>query len=93
MSEYRKRLSPSSCGRFGMSARGVIFLVIGWFVVQAGIHHDPAQAQGFSGAFLFLLAQPFGRSRAGHRGAGIRGAWPALLRMCALDPADGPSSA
>ena len=48
-------------GRFGMFARGVTFLVIGWFVVQAGIHHDPAQAQGFGGAFLFLLGQPFGR--------------------------------
>jgi len=48
-------------GRFGMFARGVTFLVIGWFVVQAGIHHDPAQAQGFGGAFVFLLAQPFGR--------------------------------
>jgi len=48
-------------GRFGMFARGVIFLVIGWFVVQAGIHHDPSQAQGFGGAFVFLLAQPFGR--------------------------------
>jgi hypothetical protein len=49
------------CGRFGMAARGVIFLVIGWFVVQAGLHHDPGQVQGFGGAFLFLLAQPFGR--------------------------------
>jgi Domain of Unknown Function (DUF1206) len=48
-------------GRFGMFARGVIFLIIGWFVVQAGIHHDPSQTQGFSGAFVFLLAQPFGR--------------------------------
>jgi len=48
-------------GRFGMFARGVIFLIIGWFVVQAGIHHDPAQTQGFGGAFVFLLAQPFGR--------------------------------
>jgi hypothetical protein len=48
-------------GRFGMFARGVIFLVIGWFVVQAGIHNDPAQAQGFGGAFMFLLGQPFGR--------------------------------
>lgn len=48
-------------GRFGMFARGVTFLVIGWFVVQAGIHHDPAQAQGFGGAFTFLLGQPFGR--------------------------------
>ena len=42
-------------GRFGMFARGVIFLIIGWFVVQAGIHHDPSQTQGFSGAFVFLL--------------------------------------
>ena len=48
-------------GRFGMFARGVVFLVIGWFLVQAGIHHDPAQVQGFGGAFLFLLGQPFGR--------------------------------
>lgn len=48
-------------GRFGMFARGVIFLVVGWFIVQAGLHHDPAQAQGFGGAFVFLLAQPFGR--------------------------------
>lgn len=48
-------------GRFGMAARGVIFLVIGWFIVQAGLHHDPGQVQGFGGAFLFLLAQPFGR--------------------------------
>jgi hypothetical protein len=48
-------------GRFGMAARGVSFLIIGWFVIQAGIHHDPAQAQGFGGAFQFLLHQPFGR--------------------------------
>ena len=48
-------------GRFGMFARGVIFLIIGWFLLQAGIHHDPGQVQGFGGAFLFLLGQPFGR--------------------------------
>ncbi len=48
-------------GRFGMAARGVTFLVIGWFLIQAGIHHDPAQVHGFGGAFLFLLAQPYGR--------------------------------
>jgi fumarate reductase subunit D len=48
-------------GRFGMFARGVIFLVIGWFLVQAGLQHDAGQVQGFGGAFLFLLGQPFGR--------------------------------
>jgi fumarate reductase subunit D len=48
-------------GRFGMFARGIIFLIIGWFLVQAGLHHDAGQVQGFGGAFLFLLGQPFGR--------------------------------
>jgi hypothetical protein len=43
-----------------MFARGVTFLVVGWFIVQAGLHHDPGQVQGFGGAFLFILSKPFG---------------------------------
>jgi hypothetical protein len=60
MSE-RERTIVIRLGRFGMFARGVTFLVIGWFVVQAGLHHDPGKVQGLGGAFVFLLAQPFGR--------------------------------
>jgi len=56
-----EKVNAVRLGRFGMFARGVTFVVLGWFVVQAGIHHDPAQAQSFGGAFAFLLAQPFGR--------------------------------
>ena len=47
-------------GRFGMFSRGVTFLVIGWFLIQAGLHNDASQVQGFGGAFLFLLSQPYG---------------------------------
>lgn len=50
----------TALGRFGMFSRGVIFLVVGWFLVQAGLHHNPGEVQGFGGAFLFLSAQPFG---------------------------------
>lgn len=50
----------TALGRFGMFARAVIFLVVGWFIVQAGLHHNPGEVQGFDGAFLFLLGQPFG---------------------------------
>jgi Domain of Unknown Function (DUF1206) len=60
MSESEKDIAVG-LGRFGMAARGVTFLVIGWFLIQAGIHHSPSQAQGFGGAFLFILAQPYGR--------------------------------
>lgn len=48
-------------GRFGMAARGVSFLVIGWLVIMAGIHDNAAYARGFGGAFLFLLNEPFGK--------------------------------
>ena len=47
-------------GRFGMFARGVLFTIIGWFLLQAGMQHDPSKAQSFGGAFLFLLQQPYG---------------------------------
>src|ERR1700680_3386991 len=46
MSETERKRAIA-LGRFGMFARGVVFLVIGWFIVQAGVHHDPAQVQGF----------------------------------------------
>jgi hypothetical protein len=56
-----ERIIVVRLGRFGMFARGVLFFVIGWFLVQAGLHHDAGQVQGFGGAFMFLLGQPFGR--------------------------------
>ena len=60
MSESQRKIAIA-LGRFGMAARGVSFLVIGWFLVQAGFHDNAAQAHGFGGAFLFLLGQPFGQ--------------------------------
>jgi hypothetical protein len=47
-------------GRFGMFARGVIFAIVGWFIIQAGLRHDPGKVQGFDGALLYLASQPFG---------------------------------
>src|ERR1700682_5582018 len=62
----REEMSPAEkkyvdfLGRFGYFARGVTFTLVGWFVLQAGLHRDPSQAKGFSGAFVFLLNQPYG---------------------------------
>ena len=63
----RGRMSPAerdaadTVGRLGYAGRGVTFVVLGWLLVQAGLHRDPSQAHGYGGAFLFLLSQPFGR--------------------------------
>jgi hypothetical protein len=70
MNESERRLAIG-LGRFGMAARGVTFLVIGWFLIQAGVHHDPGKATGFGGAFLFLLSQPYGHLLVGVIAAGF----------------------
>lgn len=47
-------------GRAGYMARGVVFGIIGWFVVQAALRYDPQQAQGLEGALLTLRNQAYG---------------------------------
>jgi hypothetical protein len=47
-------------GRAGYAARGVIYVMLGWFAVQAAVTHDARHAQSFGGAFGALAQQPFG---------------------------------
>ena len=47
-------------GRYGMVARGVIFTMSGWFILQAGVHADATMAHGFGAAFDALMRGPAG---------------------------------
>jgi Domain of Unknown Function (DUF1206) len=47
-------------GRLGLAARGVVFLVIGFFFIQAARQSDPNQAIGLGGALESLAQQPYG---------------------------------
>lgn len=47
-------------GRFGLAARGVVFLIMGWFLIQAAWQYDPQDAQGLAGALGTLQDQPYG---------------------------------
>jgi len=47
-------------GRFGTVARGVVFVLIGIFVVLSAYHSDPSRAQGMDGALMALLREPYG---------------------------------
>jgi hypothetical protein len=60
MDRQERRLAEL-LGRAGMLARGITFGLVGWFLVDAGRHHDAGRAHGFGGAFTFLLGQPYGR--------------------------------
>jgi hypothetical protein len=50
----------TAISRFGLAARGVVFLVIGASLFFAGTRDDPGQARGTSGALSELASQPFG---------------------------------
>jgi hypothetical protein len=67
----RKRLHLAEAGpgaaawvlrlaRFGIAARGVVFLLIGWFLVQAAWQHDASEAGGIADSLATLARQPYG---------------------------------
>jgi len=47
-------------GRFGIAARGGVFFLLGYGILQAALHVDPNQAKGMDGALATLGQQPFG---------------------------------
>lgn len=46
--------------RFGMGARGVVFVIIGGFLTIAGIRTDPQKSKGFGEAMRYVQEQPYG---------------------------------
>lgn len=55
-----ERVTVDGLGRFGMVARGVIFGIVGIFVLVAGLHHDAGDAHIFGPAFLAVAREPLG---------------------------------
>jgi hypothetical protein len=68
-------------GKLGLMARGVVFLVSGWFLVQAAWRTDPHQARGLSGALAALAGEPHGAVLLGLVAVGLIafGAYSVLL--------------
>jgi hypothetical protein len=47
-------------GRFGYAALGVVFSIIGIFLIVAAVQHNPHEAKGLDTALWTLIQQPFG---------------------------------
>lgn len=58
-------------GRMGLAARGVVFALIGIFLVQASLQKDAGQAVGLGGALQKLAEQPYGQILLGVVAAGL----------------------
>lgn len=48
-------------GRIGYVALGIVFTIIGIFLIVAALQHNPGEAKGLAGALSTLAAQPFGQ--------------------------------
>jgi Domain of Unknown Function (DUF1206) len=49
-----------SLGRFGYAALGVVFTIIGIFLIVAALQHNPGQAKGLDSALQEIARQPLG---------------------------------
>jgi hypothetical protein len=58
-------------GRMGLVARGVVFALIGLFLIQASRHQDAGEAVGLGGALQKLAEQPYGQVLLGVVAAGL----------------------
>jgi len=69
--KFRKRLKEGEmsergikwaarCGRVGFIARGIVFLIVGGFLIEAAIRYDSSQAEGLDGVLQALAEQSFG---------------------------------
>jgi len=47
-------------GRLGIAARGLVFGMVGTFLIRAALEHDPQEARGLGGALQTLAQQPLG---------------------------------
>ena len=80
--KFRKRLEVGAMskredewatrsGQFGLAARGVVFGIIGYFLIVSALRYDPGKVRGLDGALESLAGQPFGKVLLGIVAAGL----------------------
>jgi hypothetical protein len=58
-------------GRVGTIARGLVFAITGFLVIQAAVTADPSKAGGIDTSLKSLLDKPYGPALVGALGAGL----------------------
>jgi hypothetical protein len=60
LSLSQERAVVNTC-RFGIAARGVVFVLIGIFLTRAARQYDASEVKGLDGILLTVAQQPFGK--------------------------------
>jgi hypothetical protein len=71
--EMTERQCTVACrsAQLGLAARGVVFVIIGGFFLNAGLRHDPEEAGGLAEALHTLEGQPYGPALLGITALGL----------------------
>jgi hypothetical protein len=68
---FTKKAWATLSGRIGYTARGVVFCIVGGFVVQAALQYDPSKAKGLEGVLDTLAQSRYGYWLMGFVAAGL----------------------
>lgn len=73
MSEEKRRKTIKNSGYFGITARGVVFLIIGYFAINAAFSSNPSEIKTTAEVFSFLQDSSYGAWLLGLVAAGFVG--------------------
>lgn len=73
MTEEKRRKTIKNSGYFGISARGVVFLIIGYFAINAALSSNPSEIKTTAEVFSFLQDSSYGAWLLGLVAAGFVG--------------------
>ena len=71
LSEEKRRKSIKNTAKFGLSARGVIFLIIGFFAIKASVNANPGNVKTTREVFSFIENSSYGAWLLGLVAAGL----------------------
>lgn len=69
----RHQSKIKTAGKYGFMARGVVFAILGYFVLRAGVTENVGMIRGTQGAFSFLQQQDWGTFLMGAVALGLLG--------------------
>ncbi|WP_226584758.1 DUF1206 domain-containing protein [Halobacillus litoralis] len=69
--EQHKQKVAKNAGRFGLSARGIVLGLIGFFFIRTALTANPEDTKGLDGALSEISQQPFGQILLGIAAVGL----------------------
>lgn len=58
--DHKEMEITTKVAKAGLSSRGIVFSIVGFFLIQSALKHNPSEAKGLDQALRVLIEQPYG---------------------------------